>query len=141
MEGEAYDPTILKIEDRYWLFVNQKPHEGTSAFVELYAYHSATILAPSWTQHALNPIVSDVRSSRPAGRIYEKNGKLYRPAQDSGLRYGHRVKIQEILELTSTEYSEKTADILDPDSSKKMLGTHTFNFTDKWIFSDAYFRK
>lgn len=141
MEGEAYDPTVLKVDDLYWLFVNQRPHEGTSAFVELYAYHSPSLLDPTWTPHALNPLVSDVRSSRPAGRIYEKDGKLYRPAQDSGLRYGYRIKIQEILKLTPTEYSEKTVEILAPDSSKKMLGTHTFNFTDKWIFSDGYYRK
>jgi hypothetical protein len=141
MEGEAYDPTILKVDDVYWLFVNQRPHAGTSAFVELYAYHSPSLINPVWTPHALNPIISDVRCARPAGRIFERNGKLYRPAQDSGLRYGHRIKIQEILKLTPTEYFEKTVEILSPDASKKMLGTHTFNFTDKWIFSDAYYRR
>lgn len=140
-EGEAYDPTIIKVDDLYWLFVNQKPHSGTSGFIELYAYHSPSLLTPNWTSHALNPIVSDVRSSRPAGRIYEKDEKLFRPAQDSGLRYGHRVKIQEILKLTIDEYLEETVDIIEPDTSLNMLGTHTFNFTDKWIFSDAYYRK
>lgn len=141
LEGEAYDPTIIKVEETYWLFVNQRPHLGTSAFVELYAYHSPSLLAPTWTPHALNPIVSDVRSSRPAGRIYKNNGKWYRPAQDSGLRYGHRVKIQEILKLTVDEYLEETVDIIAPDLSKNRLGTHTFNFTDHWVFSDAYSRK
>jgi hypothetical protein len=141
MEGEAYDPTILKVDDVYWLFVNQRPHAGTSAFVELYAYHSPSLLEPSWTAHKLNPLVSDVGCARPAGRIFEREGKLYRPAQDSSLRYGHRIKIQEILKLTPTEYSEKTVEIFAPDASKKMLGTHTFNFTEKWIFSDAYYRR
>jgi methionyl-tRNA formyltransferase len=141
MEGEVYDPTLIKVEGKYWLFVNQRPHKGTSAFVELYAYHSPSLLEPIWTPHTLNPIVSDVRSSRPAGRIFKKNGKLYRPSQDSGLRYGHRVKIQEILKLTTDEYLEETADIIEPDSFQGMLGTHTFNFTDQWIFSDAYYRR
>ena len=140
-EGEAYDPTIIKVDDLYWLFVNQKPHLGTSGFIELYAYYSSSSLTPVWTSHALNPIVSDVRSSRPAGRIYEKDGNLFRPAQDSGLRYGHRVKIQKILKLTIDGYSEQTVDIIEPDTYKNMLGTHTFNFTDKWIFSDAFYRK
>ncbi|RAI85595.1 glucosamine inositolphosphorylceramide transferase family protein [Algoriphagus yeomjeoni] len=141
MEGEAYDPTILKIDNMYWLFVNQRPHQGTSAFVELYAYHSPTLLNPDWTPHVLNPIVSDVRSSRPAGRIFKRNDKLYRPAQDSGLRYGHRIKIQEILRLSPAEYAEKTVEIIEPDDSKKRLGTHTFSITDKWIFSDAFYRR
>ena len=141
LEGEAYDPTVMKVDNQYWLFVNQRPHAGASAFEELYAYHSPSLINPTWTGHALNPIVSDVRSARPAGRIFQRNGKWYRPAQDSGLRYGHRIKIQEILKLTPTEYAEKTTAIIAPDASKEILGTHTFNFTDRWIFSDAYSKR
>lgn len=140
-EKEAYDPTILKIEDVYWLFVNQRPHKGTSAFVELYAYYTTDLFANNWKAHELNPIVSDVRSSRPAGRIYEEDGRLFRPAQDSGLRYGHRIKVQEILILNPNEYLENTVQIIEPDSSKSQLGVHTLNFTNQWIFSDAYYRK
>ncbi|WP_268035808.1 glucosamine inositolphosphorylceramide transferase family protein [Algoriphagus sp. PAP.12] len=140
-EKEAYDPTILKIENVYWLFVNQRPHSGTSVFIELYAYYTTDLFANNWKAHALNPIVSDVRSSRPAGRIYQKNGKLFRPAQDSGLRYGHRIKIQEILVLNEKEYQEKTVQTMEPNISKSQMGVHTLNFTDHWVFSDAYYRK
>lgn len=139
-DGEAHDPTIIKKDDLYWLFVNKRPHPGTSAFVELNAYSSPDLLNPTWTPHALNPIVSDVRSSRPAGRIFEQGVKLYRPAQDSGKRYGHRIKIQEIKKLTETSFEEVTVRILEGDEEKGILGTHTFNFTTNWIFSDAYSR-
>lgn len=140
-EGEAYDPTIIKMDGIYWLFVNQKPHPGASGFVELYAYYSKELMNPDWIPHALNPIVSDVRSSRPAGRIFEQDSKLYRPAQDSGRRYGHRIKIQEIQKLNPFEYSEKTIRIIEGEEAKRVLGMHTFNFTSSWIFSDAYSRR
>ncbi|RIW13094.1 hypothetical protein D0X99_16925 [Algoriphagus lacus] len=140
-EGEAFDPTILKKDGIYWLFVNRRPHPGTSGFVELYVYYSKNLVNPDWIPHALNPIVSDVRSSRPAGRIFEQDGKFYRPAQDSGRRYGHRIKIQEILSLSESEYSEKTVRIMEGDEEKGVFGMHTFNFTSSWIFSDAYSRK
>jgi folate-dependent phosphoribosylglycinamide formyltransferase PurN len=140
-EGEAHDPTILKNDGIYWLFVNRRPHPGTSAFVELYAYSSPDLLNPTWTSHALNPIVSDVRSSRPAGRIFEQSGKIYRPAQDSGKRYGHRIKIQEIINLSQTEFEEKTVRIIEGKEEEGILGTHTFNSTSSWIFSDAYSRR
>lgn len=140
-EGEAYDPTIIKRDGLYWLFVNRRSHVGTSAFVELYCYYSGDLDNPNWVPHALNPIVSDVRSSRPAGRIFEQGGKLYRPAQDSGKRYGHRIKIQEILKLNKSEYSEKTVRIIEQEEDKGVLGTHSFNFTSNWIFSDAYSRR
>ncbi|MCS5489031.1 glucosamine inositolphosphorylceramide transferase family protein [Algoriphagus limi] len=138
-QGEAFDPTIIKTDEGYWLFVNQRPHTGASPFVELNAYFSKSLLKPQWEAHAANPIVSDVRSSRPAGRIFEWEGKLYRPAQDSGKRYGHRIKIQEIQELTLKSYLEKTVRILEPEEAA--LGTHTFNFSSHWIFSDSYFRR
>ncbi|GMQ29578.1 glucosamine inositolphosphorylceramide transferase family protein [Algoriphagus confluentis] len=140
-EGEGYDPTLFRHKDRYWLFLNQKPLPGTSPFVELYAYWTWDLENPQWTPHALNPIVSDVRSSRPAGKIFSEGNRLFRPAQDSGKRYGHRIIIQEILCLSETEYSEMTVQIISPDESMESLGTHTFNFTQDWIFSDAYFRK
>jgi hypothetical protein len=140
-DGEGYDPTILKKDGKYWLFINQKSHPGASPFVELFLYSSPSLENPIWTPHALNPIVSDVHSSRPAGRIFERNGKLYRPAQDSGRRYGHKIRIQEIITLSDFEYEEKTVEIIHPDESQGVLGTHTLNFSDSWIFSDNFYRK
>ena len=139
--AEAYDPTLHKIGDKYWLFVNQKAHPGSSAFVELNAYWSSSLENPVWVPHALNPVVSDVVSSRPAGTIVEHQGKLFRPAQDSGKRYGHQIRIQEILVLTETEYQEKTVQLISPDASQGILGTHTLNFSEKWAFSDRFYRK
>ena len=31
----------------------------------------------------MNPIVSDVRSARPGGALFRRNGVLYRPGQNS----------------------------------------------------------
>jgi hypothetical protein len=136
--GELYDPTLLKIGDTYWLFGNRKPHPGASSFDELYLYYSNSLEAGSWISHPMNPIVSDVRCSRPAGRIIKKDGKLFRPAQDSGKRYGHRIKIQEILVLNKKEYLEQTVDQIDPDFLEGILGTHTLNYSKEWIFTDAF---
>lgn len=138
---EGYDPTILKKDGKYWLLINQKSHPGASPFVELFAYYSNSLENPTWISHALNPIVSDVCASRPAGRIFEKNGKLFRPAQDSGRRYGHRIRIQEIIQLTESAYQEKIVGIINPDENTGVLGTHTLNFTDFWVFSDNFYRK
>ena len=138
---EGYDPTLLKKDGKYWLLINQKSHPGASPFVELFAYYSDSLENPTWTPHALNPIVSDVCASRPAGRVFEKNGNLYRPAQDSGRRYGHKIRIQEIIQLTESAYQEKTVGIIEPDENKGVLGTHTLNFTDSWAFSDNFYRK
>ena len=138
-EGEAYDPTILKKDGLYWLFVNQKAHSACSPFDELFLYFTEDIQHPHWQAHPKNPIVSDVRCSRPAGRIFEKAGRWYRPAQDSGLRYGHRIQIREILVLTKEEYQEATVQTIEPDAGT--LGIHTLNFGGKGAWLDFYHRR
>lgn len=140
-EGEAYDPTLIKKDNQYWLFVNRKAHQGCSPFVELFAYYSDSLENPNWKAHALNPIVSDVRSSRAGGNFFQHNGKWYRPAQDSGKRYGYQIKIQEIIELTPDSFQEKTIQVLAPDENSGELGRHTLNFTGNLMFSDAYSRR
>ena len=140
-EGEAYDPTLLKKDGLYWLFVNQKAHSACSPFDELFLYYTDDIQNPTWQAHPVNPIVSDVRCSRPAGRIFEKDGKWFRPAQDSGLRYGHRIQIQEILVLTKEAYQEVRVQTLEPDSDSEALGIHTLNFGEKGAWLDFYYRR
>ena len=41
-------------------------------------------------------VKSDVRGSRPAGALFEWNGDVYRPAQDSSGRYGYAISINRI---------------------------------------------
>lgn len=139
--GEAYDPTLWKTEEGYWLFVNQKAHPACSPFDELYLYFSSSLLEPYWIAHPQNPIVSDVRKSRPAGRVFMEKGKLYRPAQDSEKRYGHRIRVMEIMQLSLESYKEEEAFCLEPQENEGILGSHTLNkMGDQWIL-DFYSRK
>lgn len=140
-EDEAFDPTLWKSDDKYWLFVNQKPHPACSSFDELYLYWSETLENPVWHSHPANPIVSDVRNSQPAGRLFSKGGKLYRPSQDSGLRYGHQVGINEVVRLSETAYEEKRVFTIGPEIFPDALGIHTFNVNGDTVFVDFYFRK
>lgn len=140
-EVEGYDPTVYKSDDRYWLFVNQKSHPACSSFDELHLYWCESLEDTHWKPHPMNPIVSDVRCSRPAGKLFERNGKLFRPAQDSGQRYGHRIAVQEVLELSETSFLEKTAYYIEPELVPNALGVHSLNFCEDNMFLDFYFRK
>ncbi|MEN2281303.1 formyltransferase family protein [Algoriphagus sp. SE2] len=140
-DGEGYDPTLYVADGKYWLFLNQKPHPASSPFDELNLYFSDSLHSAEWKAHPMNPIVSDVRCSRPAGKLFEKNGKLFRPAQDSGKRYGHRIAVQEILEMTENGYKEQTAYFIEPELVPIALGVHTLNFCGDQMYLDFYFRK
>ena len=67
---------------------------------------STTVRQPlgPWKPHKRNPVKSDVRNSRPAGRLFYWNGDLYRPAQDSSQRYGYAMSINRVLRLTPDEF-------------------------------------
>tara|TARA_R110002111_G_scaffold110212_5_gene169533 strand:- start:6273 stop:7922 length:1650 start_codon:yes stop_codon:yes gene_type:complete len=135
----AVDTTILKHSNKYWLFCNIKENEGASSLDELFLFYSDSLLG-EWTNHPCNPIISDVSQSRPAGNVFEENGKLYRPSQDSSKNYGYGIKINEIIELTETSYKEETIQSIHPNWEKDLLCTHTINNSGKLTVIDALIR-
>ncbi|MFD2036367.1 hypothetical protein ACFSKL_16300 [Belliella marina] len=140
LDQKLYDPTICKKDGLYWLFANQKAHPSASSFDELYLYYSEDFVDGNWKPHPQNPIVSDVKSSRPAGALFEKNGNWYRPAQDSAKHYGHRIKIQRIVKWSVFEYSEVTEEIIEADWQEGLTGTHTINRSDNFLVMDSFRR-
>ena len=118
----AVDPTPFQYEGRWWLFCANHDDEVES---KLYLWHAPKLLGP-WEQHPGNPIKMDVRSSRPAGRVFFFEGQLYRPAQDSSLNYGGAITVNRVNRLTTREFSEEPVTHISPimDSSYKR-GVHT----------------
>ncbi|WP_297337977.1 formyltransferase family protein [Algoriphagus sp.] len=137
----GYDPTLWKDESGYWLFINEKAHESSSPFDELFLYHSLSLENPVWNPHPKNPIVSDTRNSRPAGRLFFENGKLFRPAQNSEIRYGYGIQINEVKVLSVTDYQEVAISSIQPSSNDPFLGIHTFNQNKDLVFLDFYSRR
>lgn len=107
---EILDPTIFRHEGRWWLFCSMY---GRFSNTKLFAFHSESLLE-GWEPHSLNPIKTDVTSSRPGGRPFVHHGSLYRPAQDSASSYGAALAINRIDELTPTRFAETTVKRLGP---------------------------
>ena len=142
LEGEkAVDTTVLKHNNKYWIFTNKKEILGVSAHEELFLYYTDDFINGKWKAHPKNPIVSDVRFSRPAGNIFTKDNKLFRPAQNCSKGYGYGINIQEIIVLNENEYEEKNIDSIYPNWSNDLLGTHTINHTDGLTVIDALIQR
>jgi hypothetical protein len=137
----AVDSTILKHNNKYWLFCNIKENEGASSLDEHFIFYSDRLLKGELTSHPCNPIVSDVSQSRPAGNIFNENDKLYRPSQDSAKGYGYGMKINEIIELNETSYKEVTIQSIQPNWAKDLISTHTINNTGKLTVIDALIKR
>jgi hypothetical protein len=133
----AVDATLFEGDDRWWLFANMREHEGASTWDELFLFHSSDPLSEDWTPHPQNPIVSDVRCSRPAGRLFRRDGRLFRPSQDCSRGYGYGIRFNEVLRLTSSEYEEVERERIEPHWDRKIVGIHTWNEDGPFAVADA----
>src|SRR5262249_24514065 len=127
------DATLFELDGLWWMFVAMA---DTDSADELYLYYSATPLGP-WKPHQRNPVKSDVRNSRPAGRPFYWNGDLYRPAQDSSERYGYAMTINRVVRLTPDDFVEEEVSKVLPQWRKDLRGTHTLNICEDLTVIDC----
>lgn len=129
------DATLHEQDGRWFMFVNVS-ERGGSLDDELFLFIADTPLGP-WRPHPLNPIKSDVRSARPAGRLFRRNGKLIRPAQDCSTSYGAAINLCEVEVLSETDYRERIVERLEPSWRPGLDGCHTLSFSDRMEFIDG----
>ena len=138
---EAVDSTLVRHEGKWWLFANVTEYEGASSWDELFLYSSDDLFSTDWTPHPANPIVSDCKSARPAGRLFQQNGTLYRPSQNCSHRYGYGFNLAEVKQLNETSYKEDVVTRVEPNWDKSIVGTHTFSRVNSLHVVDALYRR
>jgi hypothetical protein len=129
----AKDATLAEINGKWWMFVSIAENSIPD---ELYVFYAETPLGP-WTPHKRNPVKSDVRGSRPAGNLFQWNGSVYRPAQDSSGRYGYAISINRIVQLDEDVFREEEVSKILPDWNKRLLGTHTLSIANDLTIVDC----
>jgi len=138
----AGDATLFYYENKWWLFTMIRENEGGPDWDELFLYYADEPFSSDYKSHPMNPIRSDVRNSRPAGKIIEHMGNLYRIAQHSSRKgYGYGLKINRIITLNETEYEERELQSLDPSWDRKIIGIHTFNHENRLTIIDGKIRR
>ena len=133
---EAVDSTILFYKNKWWLFTTIAEPEGSSKN-ELFVFYSDNLWSQNWTSHPKNPVISDIKRARSAGKIFEHEGKIYRPSQCGSPYYAYGVKLNEILVLTENEYLEKEITFIEPNWDKKLNGIHTFCHQNRLTLIDG----
>ena len=96
---DAVDSTILFHNNKWWLFTGIKENDGASNSDELFLFYSQDPTSDQWIPHPQNPIISDVRRARPAGKIFSYQNKLYRPSQNGSYHYGYGININRIKKI------------------------------------------
>ena len=132
----AYDTTLHFHDDgRAYLFCTVQSTAYDSADVHLYIYASRDWLNLPFAPHALNPVIQDVSAARPAGKIFQHNGKWIRPVQQCAPVYGYAIRFFEIEELSLNTYKQRLLSTIEPP--KGVMATHTFNYESGLALGDV----
>jgi hypothetical protein len=137
IEGvNAVDATVHAHAGRYWMWVTIAA-PGARLVDETFLYFSDR-LDGGWAPHPRNPVISDARRARPAGRPFAHRGRLIRPAQDCSARYGGRIVFNVVEVLTPEDYRERPGGTLEPDWAPiPNLAAHTYTFDGEWEATDG----
>ena len=135
----AADATLHRGDGRWWMFANVAAN-GAEMHDELHLF-SAERLLGDWKPHRTNPVKSDVRSSRPAGRLFTQGTRLYRPAQICAPLYGSGVSINRVTHLSHEEFAEEEERRVVPAAASGLLGLHTLNRAGDLSVVDFFARR
>ncbi len=126
------DASIIHHQGMWWLFFTKKDLPS----VHLYLYYSRTLF-DAFNPHPNNPVKTDIRSSRPAGRLFQIDNRLIRPAQDCSDHYGKRVVLNHILKLSVHEFEEEEYRTISPHGNYYNRGLHTINGNEQVTLIDG----
>jgi len=121
-KGLAVDTTTWIQDGVYWFFTTLVEPRGEAGQLCLFMSDSLT---GDWKPHPYNPISLDVRRNRGAGAIFRDTaGRLIRPSQNGGVKYGRSISLNEIVTLNSRTFEERTLTNIEP--SDELIGVHSY---------------
>ena len=106
LDEGCVDSTIFYKKNTWWMFTCDNPQEHNS--LRLFYTND---LNSSWNEHPASPIYKENnRGSRPGGKVFNYQNRLYRIAQDCAPFYGHSIRAFEIIEMDKEIYIESEID-------------------------------
>lgn len=133
-EGKFVDTTVWEQEGLWWLLTTSAaPVPGAGS---LLLFYSESITGP-WNFHPENPISTDIRVNRGAGRVFRSGQHLIRPSQSGAPIYGYSITFHQITELSTRHYAEQAFKTITPHKWKGVAGVHTYNRAGEFEFIDG----
>ena len=124
------DGTLFEYKDNWYLFGSAKK----SKFNLLHLWVAKT-LEGEFVEHDSSPICLDITSQRMAGPIIGIASNLFRFGQDSALKYGSRISVNKIVELSPSAYQESEYGKISLESG---FGPHTLSILGETALIDGY---
>jgi hypothetical protein len=123
LHGKFVDTTIWQQGETWWLLTTRADPEAGAGSLLLFFSDS---LDGEWQFHPANPISTDIRNNRGAGRVFQYGHRWLRPSQSCCPTYGYSFSLNEITEISRTRYTERLLKTVIPSGG--LCGVHTYNF-------------
>ncbi|MGP4971827.1 glucosamine inositolphosphorylceramide transferase family protein [Psychrobacter aquimaris] len=134
---QAADSAVIEHNGLWYLFTTHGSISVLTMDLELHIYTSDKLESDNWSIHPCAPLKIDVRGSRLAGALFKRDGQLFRTAQDGTIRYGRRVALYLVEELTPTSYKETFVRYIEPNWETDIDRLHTYNVYDQTVVLDV----
>jgi hypothetical protein len=121
----ASDATLFEHDGRWWMLATVRDEGG--AYSDALHIWSAPQLPGPWQPHRRNPVLVDIATARPAGRVVRRGAKLIRPFQDCDAGYGAALGLAEITRLDEDGFSQEVVATLRPGPLWPGSRLHTLN--------------
>jgi hypothetical protein len=137
----AVSPSIIFFNTKWWLFIGMSENKISSPNDELFLFYSDDLFTNRWKSHPLNPVISDIKSARPAGKIFLHNNSIYRPSRN-GSKWGeYSINVNKIIRMSETDYKEEKIDAITPNWNNRVRSTHTLCYNKSITVIDAFEQK
>ncbi len=120
----ASDATPFEHDGRWWMTATVGL--GGSLSDSLFLWSAPDLRGP-WTAHAGNPVLVDIASARPAGRVESRDGRTLRPVQDGRGGYGAAMSVAEITRLDDDAFEQRVVARFATGTDWPGTRVHTLN--------------
>lgn len=131
----ASDATLIEQDGQWWLFATVRDRGGS--FSDALHLWSAPDFRGPWTPHPRNPVLIDIASARPAGRMVLRDGRLLRPVQDCRQGYGKALGIARVTQLDDAGFAQEIETILEAGPLWPGRRLHSLNSAGGFEFIDG----
>ena len=121
----ASDATLFEHDGRWWMFATVR--DGGGSYSDALHLWSAPELLGPWLPHRRNPVLVDLATARPAGRVVRRGDMPVRPFQDCRKGYGTALGLAEIIRLDDDHFEQRVETILRPGPLWPGHRLHTLN--------------
>lgn len=119
------DATVFRHAGEWWMLGTL--HDGEGGWSDTLVVHRAPDLFGPWQPLEANPVLVDRSAARPAGAVFRRGERLFRPVQDCADGYGGAMALVEITRLDDAGYAQTVRHRLRPGPHWPGRRLHTLN--------------